>query len=279
MQTTILKPPQDIRDTIFASLHGRLYTAHLLTERAGVIAGTSRLGEKLAGLGATVKLLARDGDEVAAGAVVAEITGGPKELAMAEEIAVGLIAKPSGIATAARRAVKFAGNGLCIVSGAWKKMPPEIKWVVREAVAAGGAAFRIVDRPFVYLDKNFVRMLGGIEATLAAVAAMDDKEKCIQLKGQFAAVADEAVAAARGGADILMVDTGRLADVAAVNAALTAAGLRTKVKVAFASGIRLEDIPSLRGKGIDILDIGVAIIDAPLLDMKFEVKGVAAPCS
>ena len=116
-------------------------------------------------------------------------------------------------------------------------------------------------------------MLGGIEATLGAVAQLNDKVKCIQIKGQFAAVADEALAAFGGGADIIMVDTDKLADVAAVNSALTAAGCRSKVKVAFASGIHLEDIPNLRDKGIDILDIGVAIIDAPLLDMKFEVRG------
>jgi nicotinate-nucleotide pyrophosphorylase (carboxylating) len=155
-------------------------------------------------------------------------------------------------------------------------MPPETKWNVREAVAAGGAAFRVTDSPFLYLDKNFVRMLGGIEATLNAVAAMTDKEKCIQLKGEFAAIADEALTAAAAGAAILMVDTGRLDDVAAVNAALGAAGLRAGVKVAFAGGISMEDIPGLRDKGIDILDIGVAIIDAPLLDMKFEVRGAAA---
>jgi nicotinate-nucleotide pyrophosphorylase (carboxylating) len=275
MQTSIM-PQQDIRDTVFASLQGRLFCARLLTERAGVIAGTGRLAKELAGLGVAGELLCRDGDAVAAGTVVAKFTGGAKQLAQAEETVVGLLAKPSGIASAARRAVELAGPGLRIVSGAWKKMPPEIKWSVREAVAAGGAAFRVTDTPFLYLDKNFVRMLGGIEATMEAAAAMADKEKCLQLKGEFAAIADEALAAAAGGAAILMVDTGRLADVAAVNAALEAAGLRAGVKVAFAGGIRLEDIPDLRDKGIDILDIGVAIIDAPLLDMKFEVAGVAA---
>ncbi len=278
MQTVTI-PQQDIRDTIFASLQDRTFRAHLLTERAGVIAGTDRLAKEIAPLGVTVEILCRDGDAVEAGAVVAKFAGRAKQLAQAEEIAVGLLAKPSGIASAARRAVELAGPDLRIVSGAWKKMPPETKWSVREAVAAGGAAFRVTDIPFLYLDKNFVRMLGGIEATLNAVAAIDDKEKCIQLKGEFASIADEAITAAAAGADILMVDTGHLDDVAAANAALAAAGLRSKVQLAFASGIRLEDIPSLRDKGIDILDIGVAIIDAPLLDMKFEVRGVAAPCS
>lgn len=266
---------QDIRDIIFASISDKLYTACILAERAGVIAGAARLAEQLAAIGVTAELKARDGETVAAGGAVAVLTGTPKQLAMAEEIAIGLLAKPSGIATAARRAVELAGPSLRIVCGAWKKMPPEIKWVVREAVATGGAAFRVVDVPFLYLDKNFVRMLGGVEATLRTVADQHDKQKCIQLKGRTAPVAEEAVAAVRAGADIVMIDTGELADVAAANAALAAAGLRGRVRLAFAQGIRMEDIPALRYHGIDILDIGAAIIDAPLLDMKLEVGEAA----
>lgn len=270
---------QDIRDIIFASISHRPYTAYIATERAGVVTGTARLAEQLTALGVVVEITVADGALVDAGATVAELTGTPKQLAMAEEVAIGLLAKPSGIATAARRAVELAGPDLKIVCGAWKKMPPEIKWIVREAVTAGQASFRIAEGPFLYLDKNFVHMLGGVETTMAAVAAMDDKIKCIQLKGRSAPIAAEALAAARGGADILMIDTGNLTDVEVVNNALTGAGLRNKVKIAFAQGIRLEDIPTLRGKGIDILDIGGSIIDAPLLDMRLDVREVADPCS
>ncbi len=268
---------QDIRDIIFASISNRPYNAYIATERAGVVTGTARLKDRLSALDVAVEIMIADGAKAADGATVAKLTGTPKQLAMAEEVAIGLLAKPSGIATAARQAVELAGPGLKIVCGAWKKMPPEIKWIVRDAVTAGGASFRIADGPFLYLDKNFVRMLGGVETTLATVAAMDDKIKCIQLKGRSAPIAAEALAAARGGADILMIDTGSLADVAAANKALAAAGLRDKVKIAFAQGIRLEDIPTLKDKGIDILDIGVSIIDAPLLDMKLDVREVAAP--
>lgn len=158
-------------------------------------------------------------------------------------------------------------------------MPPEIKWQVREAVAAGKASFRIANPPFLYLDKNFVRMLGGIEKTMLAVASIPDTLKVIQLKGEYGDIAKEAVTAVYGGAGILMIDTGNLDDFERVQDALIKAGLRPKVKLAFAQGIKVEDIPSLRGRGIEILDIGMSIIDAPLLDMKMDVKGVAGLCS
>lgn len=263
---------QDIRDIIFAAINEKQFTAHLLTEGAGVIAGVKRLQAFLAENKIDADIRVVDGQQIAAGAVVATFSGTPKQIAVAEEFVVGFLAKPSGIATAARRAVDAAGPEIRIVCGAWKKMPPEIKYIVREAVATGGAFFRITDQPFLYLDKNFVRMLGGVEATLRAVAGITDKAKSIQIKGETGDIGAEALAAVNWGANILMVDTGRQEDVAIVNQVLDQAGCRNKVKLAFAKGVKIEGIKTLLGHGIDILDIGTGILDAPMLDMKLEVQ-------
>lgn len=264
---------QDIRDIIFASICDRQYTAHLLTERQGVIAGVKRLQTFLADNKILADIQIADGEQVAAGQVIVSITGTPKQIAVAEEFIVGFLAKPSGLATAVRRAVEAAGPDMNIVCGAWKKMPHEIKHIVREAVTIGGGLFRITDQPFLYLDKNFVRMLGGVEATLKSVSNITDKIKAIQIKGETGNIGAEALAAYNLGAGILMVDTGRQEDVAIVNQVLTEAGCRHKIKLAFAKGIQIEDITTLLGHGIDVLDIGAAILDAPLLDMKLEVQG------
>lgn len=269
---TPVNTQQDIRDVIFAAVSHKPFTADVFVERDGILSGAIRLKSALLDLGVTVDYLAEEGSVVKAGDVVATITGLPKQIAMAEEFAIGLLSKASGIATAANKAVALAGENLRVVSGAWKKVSPELKGMVREAIAAGGAISRIVDQPFLYLDKNFVRILGGIKQTLASVEAMEDKLKVIQLKGDFGDITNEAVVAVENGANIIMIDTGNLEDVARVNQVLRERNWRSKVKVAFAKGICLEAIPELKGKGIDVLDIGASIIDAPLLDMKLDVR-------
>jgi len=269
---------RDIRDDIFASVKNRTYTGYIVAERDGVFSGAKRLQHCLTEFAVSAHIRQQDGAKVRSGALIASLSGSAKELAVAEEFVLGMVAKPSGIASAARRAVELAGPGLRIVCGAWKKMPPEIKEVVRNAIAHGGAAFRITDEPFVYLDKNFVRMLGGIEECLQAVSDLQDKLKVVQLKGEYGRIDAEALLAAQNGADIIMVDTGSLEDVSSVNEILTNAGLRKRIQLAFAKGIRLEAIPSLKGRGIDILDIGVAIVDAPLLDMRLELEKGPIPC-
>ena len=263
---------QDIRDIFLASVITEKYTADIVAEAAGVISGMRILAETLQGIGIQPDYLVADGFEVKQGTVIASFSGSPKQIALAEEFSIGFLAKPSGIATAARRAVALAGPNMSIVCGAWKKMPPAIKHMVREAIACGGAAFRISDKPFVYLDKNIVSMLHGIAPTLAAVRDMKDSLKCIQIKGWYEDVAAEAVLAATLGADIIMVDTGRIIDMQRVNEALNGKGLRSRVRLAFAKGIQILDIPTLTDCGIDILDIGCAILDAPLLDMRLDVR-------
>jgi nicotinate-nucleotide pyrophosphorylase (carboxylating) len=44
--------------------------------------------------------------------------------------------------------------------------------------------------------------------------------------------------------------------------------------LAFGGGVQLTDIDRLRGLDVDIVDVGRAIVDAPLLDMRFQVVGV-----
>lgn len=259
----------DIRDIIFATIQSQKYTANLTTERAGVLSGIERLKAVLAERNINSTFLKADGDWVEAGECILTVVGTPKEIAMAEEFIVGMISKPSGIATAARLAVKKAGN-MRVVSGAWKKMPPEIKQIVREAVSHGGAHFRIVDVPFLYLDKNFVRMFGGIKETLLAVKDMTEL-KAIQVKGDSGDIVAEAITAVEYGAGVVMVDTGEISDLRKVSESLQQSGQRSKIKLAFAKGISLGDIEKLGIEDIDILDIGAEIIDGPLLDMKFDV--------
>jgi nicotinate-nucleotide pyrophosphorylase (carboxylating) len=93
----------------------------------------------------------------------------------------------------------------------------------------------------------------------------------VQIKGRYADVAREAHEAVAHGADIVFIDTGRIADVSTVKERLIGLGLRDSVRLAFGGGVALEDVDALSALGVDILDVGRPIVDAPLLDMRFEV--------
>jgi nicotinate-nucleotide pyrophosphorylase (carboxylating) len=211
-----------------------------------------------------------DGSVIDAGQEVARVIGDPVQIAKAEERIIGALSKSSGIATAARRALRLAGSGCQVVSGGWKKMPIEMKELARQAVLDGGLMIRITNRPFVYLDKNYVRILRGVEQAIKTVAPLN-RATVVQLLGETGPIAEEALQAVYAGAAVIMVDTGRYDDLEKVIHALRDKGVRSEVQIAFSGKVSLDDIETLSKMDVDIVDIGYAIIDAPCLPMRFDV--------
>jgi nicotinate-nucleotide pyrophosphorylase (carboxylating) len=262
--------PPDIRQRIFDGHQHRLLRARITAEQAGVLSGLTRAAELAAQTGVSFASPFSDGAEVSAGQVVASLTGTPFYIVRAEEMLLGELSKTSGIATQARRALNMAGGRFLVVCGAFKKMPHAIKNQVRQAVAHGGLRMRMAPHPFVYVDKNYVRILGGVAQAMEAVAPLQ-MPVVIQLRGEMEPIARETLAAARMGAATLMVDTGNLDDLQAASTALRRENLREKVTLAFAGNLRLRDLPALAGLDIDAVDIGYSVVDAPCLPMRFDV--------
>lgn len=261
----------DIRDIIFKEIQHRRYRAVLIPERDGILSGVEDAVRTADSLGVQWSGKCQEGDRLKKGVPFAELIASPRQMAMAEEQVIGTLAKASGIATAADEAVRISDGRVAIVSGAWKKMPPLLKDMVRRAIVTGGASFRICEPPMVYIDKNFIRMLGSIPAALHAVESLKDSTKIIQIKGQISPVEEETRQAVSGGADILMVDTGRIADLDSCVHELERLHARNRVRVAFAGGVKIKDIDDMVSHGIDLLCIGKEIVDAGLLDMKLDV--------
>ncbi len=261
----------DIRDEILRSVEGRNIVAAIIADDEGIVVETARAAQEARKLGLSMIHILDEGSPVRAGDEIARFGGNPMQVVAAEDVLIGVMSKTSGIATAARRFVQRAGERPLIVSGAWKKMPVSQKDAIRRAVVAGGAFFRMSFNSFVYLDKNYIKMLGGIKESLKAVAHLEDHEKVAQLKGRHEDIVSEAREAVQYDADILHVDTGQPDDVKIVVDELIRLGLREKVRIAYSGNVRLKDMDMLKTLDIDILDIGRQIVDAPLLDMRMEV--------
>lgn len=265
---------KDVRDIIFQNLAEKEVLALLKAKKGGVICGIDEVKKFAQKIGLDVLTRVKDGDEIEDGGILAILKGKPKQIMLSEDILVGLVAKPSGIATAARKAVKLAGGRVKIVSGAWKKMPFQIKKIIRKALIVGGVEIRICKEPFIYLDKNYVRVFGGVEATVKNTKKFRGYLKVIQIRGEKEPIEIEAVKAIENGVNIIFIDTGNITDLEKVTSFLTKKKLREKVKIAFGGSIKIEDIPRLCEKDVDILDVGRAIIDAPMLDISFDVVGL-----
>ena len=262
----------DIRTILFETLLDKRYLCQLTAEMDGWISGMVETLKQADQIGLKIKFAKEDGEFVNKNDVILSFAGTAVQVSQAEEQLMGYLGKASGVATAAKHAVDQVGNKVKIVCGAIKKMPSSLKESLRNAVLQSGCLVRIAPHPMIYIDKNTVRMHGGIAQALSAVASLNDHTKCIQLrKYGLASIADETEIAVAAGADILMIDTGVVSDLEECINYLEGNVLRDKVKVAYAGQITLKDLPSLAKVGVDYLDIGRAILDAPLMDMSLDV--------
>ncbi|MBB1031148.1 carboxylating nicotinate-nucleotide diphosphorylase [Dietzia sp. SLG310A2-38A2] len=147
-------------------------TARLATRSDGVVAGLPLIDMVLAeviGHDYSVTLLARDGDRVSAGDVVAEISAPTLGLLTAERTLLNLVCHLSGVATATRAWVdELAGTG-CAVRDTRKTMPG-MRLLQKYAVRCGGGVnHRLGLGDAVLVKDNHVVAAGGVIPALAAV--------------------------------------------------------------------------------------------------------------
>lgn len=263
---------EDIRDVIFKDIINKEFNAVITTEADGILSGVAEAEEEIKEIGIKLKWYKNEGDPVKRGEAVGVVTAVPKKIAIAEEKIIGTLAKYSGIATATKKAMDATRGKIRIAAGSWKKMPPQIKAGIRNAVLAGGASFRITDKQMIYIDKNYIRMLGSIPKVLDTVKEYTDFTKVIQIKGEQFSIKEETKLALQNGCNLLMVDTGKLDDLKECLYAVNEMGVRDDIEIAFAGNVKISSMETYIKLGIDVLCIGKEIIDAPLLDMKIDVE-------
>jgi nicotinate-nucleotide pyrophosphorylase (carboxylating) len=262
---------KEIRDLIFSGMDGKKFRADISAQEGGILSGVRQLRSVCKTLGIRVRRCKKEGERIRPSDTIATIEGTAKQIARAEEELIGWVSKSSGIATAASRAKRLGGKKLKVVSGAWKKMPSPLKESIRQAVASGGIPYRISQIPLIYLDKNYVKMFGGVTPAILSVRKLQIPNIIVQLKSTGRRLLEESTFAAGNGAKIIMIDTGRMEDIRKVDLALCGKGLRKNVKIAFGGNIRLEDLRKIKKMPVEIVDIGKAIVDAPLLNMRMDV--------
>src|SRR4030095_1783868 len=106
----------------------------------GVVAGlpvAAAVFEVAGGGTASVECVARDGERVARGQILATVTGPTRALLTAERTALNLLCRMSGVATQTRRWVDaLAGTGTAVLDT--RKTTPGLRLLEKYAVRAGG---------------------------------------------------------------------------------------------------------------------------------------------
>lgn len=250
--------------------------ARLLAKSAGVIAGLVCAVEAFHALDAdaTCALRLVDGQPFRRGDVLLEVEADMRCLLAAERTALNFVQRLSGVATMTRAYVDaVAGTGAKILDT--RKTTPGLRHLEKAAVVAGGGynhRFGLFDQ--VLLKENHFGF--------ARPATYEETvRRCVCEQSQpvvaEARTVDEALAAVRGGAAVVLLDNFEPGlplrkAVTAVRAAASAAG--RSVLTEASGGVNLSTVRAFAESGVDRISIGALTHSAPAVDLSLLVEGV-----
>lgn len=240
--------------------------AVVLMKQDGVLAGLDAILETFAQVDPSlaVDLLGRDGDLVRDRQEVAIVRGAAASILKGERVALNLLQRLCGIATAARRYVDaVAGTGAHIVDT--RKTTPGLRAIEKYAVRVGGASnHRMNLSDGVLIKDNHLAALGG-DIGEAIRRARAYAPHTIRVEIEVVTV-EQAACAAEAGADIILLDnmppeTMQKAVRVVAGRALTEAS----------GGIRLDTVRAAAESGVDLISVGALTHSTPALDISLEL--------
>lgn len=201
--------------------------------------------------------LARDGERLDAGAVIARIEGPAQGLLTAERTALNLLQHLSGIATLTRRyADAIAGTGCKLLDT--RKTIPGLRRLAKYASRMGGAMnHRMGLYDAVLIKDNHVAICGSVGEAIRRAKA--DHRPNIEAECDTLAQVQEALNA---GADLILLDN-MLAPTLTEAVNLVAG----QIPLEASGGVTLETIRAIAETGVDYVSVGRLTQSAPAVDI------------
>lgn len=201
--------------------------------------------------------LAKDGDLIGKGGLIARVVGPARGLLTAERTALNLLQHLSGIATLTRKYVdKIVGTKAKLLDT--RKTIPGLRAVAKYASRVGGAKnHRMGLYDGVLIKDNHVAVAGSV--TEAVRRAKADQRPMIEVECDTLEQVGEALAA---GADIILLDNMSPAMLAqAVDMA------KGRVPLEASGGVNLDTIRAIAESGVDFISVGRITQSAPAVDI------------
>jgi len=200
--------------------------------------------------------LVAEGTFVLAGTPVMEVEGSARIVLAAERTGLDFLMILSGIASEARRRQNEAGERLRVLDT--RKTLPGLRALSKYAVAVGGAYNHRAGLWDMVLVKD--NHLAHARSVTAAVEAARVGAPGLRVEVE-ADTLEQALEAARAGADIVMLDNFDDAALTSAVQALRAAGATCEIEAS--GGIRFERLRALAATGVDIVSSSAIALAPP----------------
>jgi len=247
--------------------------AKIVAKESGVMAGIEESLTLLESFGFQVRVLAPDGSRVKEKTTVLEIVGDARTMLSIERTLLNILTRMSGIATATSRlidTVRRAGYKTRIAST--RKVAPGLSYFDKRAVMLGGGdTHRLHLDDLIIVKDNHLAVVGDVGEAVKKVREAVSFSKKIEIE---VSTEEEALEAAKVGADIVMLDNFSPHQIKKTIALLEKKRLRGKILIEASGGISERNVLEFASTGADILSLGEITDSVKALDMSLEVVKV-----
>lgn len=245
-------------------------TGYIVAKEDGVIAGLPLAREVFTQLDPAIQFreMIREGEKVARGRVLAEVTGSARAILTGERLALNFLQRLSGIATRTAGLVELVGGEKACVTDT-RKTTPGLRMIEKYAVRVGGGynhRFGLYDA--VLIKDNHIKMAGGIRDAVEAARRVCPHTAKIEVEVEDLTGVGEALEAR---ADIIMLDN---MDPAAMREAVGLIAGRALVEAS--GGIGEESIRAIAATGVDLISVGALTHSIKSLNISLDIREIKA---
>ncbi|CAB48934.1 carboxylating nicotinate-nucleotide diphosphorylase [Pyrococcus abyssi] len=241
--------------------------AVIIAKQDGVIAGVEEAKVLFEHFGVSVSVKKRDGEEVRAGEVILELKGNARAILLVERTALNIMGRMSGIATETRKLVEKVKrvNPNVKVAGTRKSL---LRLIDKKAIMIGGGEphrFSLSDA--ILIKDNHLALVPLEEAIRRAKEFSMYKVVEVEVESL-----EDAIKAAKAGADIIMLDNMKPQEIVRVIEELKRLGLRENIKIEVSGGITPNNIEEYAKLDVDVISLGYLTHSVKNFDVSLEIK-------
>ena len=259
--------------TLLTIPSGTIVEAEVIVKESGVIAGIEEALTLLETFGFQARALVSDGSRVKEKTTVLNIVGDARTLLSIERTLLNLLTRMSGIATATSRLTeKVRRAGYKTRIACTRKVAPGLLYFDKKAVMIGGGdTHRLHLDDLIVIKDNHLAVIGDVGKAVKKIRDAVSFSKKIEIE---VSTDNEALEAAKAGADVVMLDNFSPQRIKKTIELLEKKGLRGKILIESSGGINERNILEFAATGVDILSLGEITQSVKALDMNLEVVEV-----
>jgi len=264
LESALREDLDDLGDiTTQVTIPEKIAKAVVIAKSDGVVCGLNAMRLTYARLdrNVIVHFLREDGDKVARGDKVVEITGSAESLLTGERVALNFLQRLSGIATLTNKFVEqLAGTQTKLLDT--RKTTPGWRNLEKYAVRCGGGnnhRFGLYD--MFLIKENHLAAAGGIELAVKRCREYVVNLECNLLIEVETRNLDEVTQALDAGADRIMLDNMTLDQIKAA-----VEFVKHRIHLEASGNVTLQNIAQIAATGVDFISTGAITHSAPAMD-------------